>query len=900
MTNSGITAESIGAPAPVSASFRWEVPEKPPSILVSLDVIDRLERQVLEAFKAITSRGSEIGGLLLGRIVTGGKRTVFIEDYVPVDCEYSRGPLYLLADADKQRLEEAIANAKSSATLSLVGFFRSNTRKDIALDEDDLGLANDYFPDPNHVLLVVKPMSMRPSTAGFFIWEDGSIRGEESYAPFPFKRAELMKAFADAIVPAGGAKSAAGPSETPAPPVVMPIREERPAPQPISFKREEPAVAPPPAAPPRPSPVFYKREEAKPAAPPVTPPPPVRPEPVPPRPSLSSFGREEVKPAAPPVTPPPPMRPEPVPPRPSPLSFRREEAKPAAPPVAPPPPVRPEPVPPRPSPLSFRREESKPAAPPVAPPPPVRPEPPAPPRVAPVSFKREEPRPPAPPAAPPVEVKQERPPAPPLSFRREERPPAPPPPPVVKREQPVAPPKREEEPAVAPVTAKREEKPAIIPIPQKAAEPAKKEERQAVQPIVAKKEEPVVAKREERPAVQPVQPATQKREAPAAQPTPARKQEQPAAAAAPAVKVAMAPAPSIGSGSLFADAAPEPSGFGMKKILLIAAGVVALCVGGYFAFSNHPSSTPVAVSAPEVVSGLGLKVDKNGTSGGQLLLTWKRDSDFITTARSATLTIQDGDRKEPVSLDLAQLRFGSIAYTPDSNDVSFRLEVIGKTKTLSESMRYLTGRPSAAGPITASGAGSKAGPERPQQTNVPVTSANSTGVSVVDAPKQLPPTQVTAQPALPGTLASNLAPAPPPSIVPPSFGNGSSSTISQTYVIPSGKGDALPGEPKAPPVVHSAQPVRVSAGIQETKVLRRVAPVFPAAARAARLSGLVKLEAVIGKDGRVKTVSVKSGSPLLRQAATEAVQRWVYQPTVYNGQPIEVVTDIDVNFNFNR
>lgn len=446
---------------------------------------------------------------------------------------------------------------------------------------------------------------------------------------------------------------------------------------------------------------------------------------------------------------------------------------------------------------------------------------------------------------------------------------------------------------MAPVTAKREEKPAIVPIPPKAAEPAKKEERPAVQPIVAKKEEPVVAKREERPAVQPVQPATQKREAPAAQPTPARKQEQPAAAAAPAVKVEMAPAPSIGSGSLFADAAPEPSGFGMKKILLIAAGVVALCVGGYFAF-NHSSGTPVAAVAP-IDSGLGLKVDKNGTSGGQLLLTWKRDSDFIATARSATLTIQDGDRKEPVSLDLAQLRFGSIAYTPDSNDVSFRLEVIGKTKTLSESMRYLTGRPSAAVPMTGNAVAPRAaGPERPQQTNAPVTSASSQ-----TAPLELPPTQVTAQPAPPGSLAKRLAPAPPPSIEPPSLGGGGSSTFSQTSVIPSG-GDTLPGAPKAPPVAHSAAPVRVSAGVQETKVLRRVAPVFPAAARAARLSGLVKLEAVIGKDGRVKTVSVKSGSPLLRQAATEAVQHWVYQPTVYNGQPIEVVTDIDVNFNFNR
>lgn len=209
MTNSGITAEPIGAPAPVSASFRWEAPDKPPSILLSLDVIDRLERAVIDAFKAITSRGSEIGGLLLGRIVAGGKRTVFIEDYVPVDCGYSRGPLYLLAEDDKRRLEEAIANAKNSATLSVVGFFRSNTRRDVAMDEDDQSIASDYFADPNHVFLLVKPLSMKPSTAGFFIWEDGRIQGEASYSPFPFKRAELMKVFADSIVQAGSGKASA-------------------------------------------------------------------------------------------------------------------------------------------------------------------------------------------------------------------------------------------------------------------------------------------------------------------------------------------------------------------------------------------------------------------------------------------------------------------------------------------------------------------------------------------------------------------------------------------------------------------------------------------------------------------------------------------------------------------
>jgi hypothetical protein len=54
-----------------SAYYLWEFPEKPVSVRLSLDVVDRLEHDVLESFRAITSRGSEVGGLLLGRSEVG-------------------------------------------------------------------------------------------------------------------------------------------------------------------------------------------------------------------------------------------------------------------------------------------------------------------------------------------------------------------------------------------------------------------------------------------------------------------------------------------------------------------------------------------------------------------------------------------------------------------------------------------------------------------------------------------------------------------------------------------------------------------------------------------------------------------------------------------------------------
>ncbi|HWR52595.1 MAG TPA: hypothetical protein VN428_15905, partial [Bryobacteraceae bacterium] len=199
MTNATIPAESL--PAVRSALFRWEVPDRPCSVYLSLDVIDRMERETLEAFKAITRKGSEIGGVLLGRTATAGKRIITIEEYEAVECDYSRGPLYILADPDRKRIEQAITRLKGGGEgAGIVGFFRSNTRRDIALDDDDLAVMKDYFADPANLCMLVKPFAMKPSTAAFFFWEGGQIKGDECHLPFAFKRSELEKQFAHLII----------------------------------------------------------------------------------------------------------------------------------------------------------------------------------------------------------------------------------------------------------------------------------------------------------------------------------------------------------------------------------------------------------------------------------------------------------------------------------------------------------------------------------------------------------------------------------------------------------------------------------------------------------------------------------------------------------------------------
>jgi protein TonB len=84
--------------------------------------------------------------------------------------------------------------------------------------------------------------------------------------------------------------------------------------------------------------------------------------------------------------------------------------------------------------------------------------------------------------------------------------------------------------------------------------------------------------------------------------------------------------------------------------------------------------------------------------------------------------------------------------------------------------------------------------------------------------------------------------------------------------------------------------------VQEAKVIARPNPLYPPLARQARIQGKVTLHAIIDKDGRVSQLEVVSGHPLLVKAALDAVQNWRYQPTILNGEPVEVDTTIDVNF----
>jgi len=101
----------------------------------------------------------------------------------------------------------------------------------------------------------------------------------------------------------------------------------------------------------------------------------------------------------------------------------------------------------------------------------------------------------------------------------------------------------------------------------------------------------------------------------------------------------------------------------------------------------------------------------------------------------------------------------------------------------------------------------------------------------------------------------------------------------------------LPAPPPAEP-----RRIRVGGYVVAARLVTAVKPAYPAAARAAGIVGMVNLQGIVGVDGTLTGLRVLSGNSTLTEAAMEAVRQWRYQPTMLNGEPVEVITDITVEF----
>lgn len=180
----------------------------------------------------------------------------------------------------------------------------------------------------------------------------------------------------------------------------------------------------------------------------------------------------------------------------------------------------------------------------------------------------------------------------------------------------------------------------------------------------------------------------------------------------------------------------------------------------------------------------------------------------------------------------------------------------------------------------------------PPRSSVRAASATHSGTRTTN----VAPLLVLRAPAyIPRTIDLSVRdPEPGPPGIPgaiPGFGPGDPNGV------PYGFASVLPPPPLvARPTLPPPPRVKVSAGVSQGNLVHQVQPAYPPLAITARIQGSVVLAAVIARDGRIENLRVLSGPPMLVKAALDAVSQWRYRPYLLNSEPVEVETQITVNF----
>ncbi len=158
---------------------------------------------------------------------------------------------------------------------------------------------------------------------------------------------------------------------------------------------------------------------------------------------------------------------------------------------------------------------------------------------------------------------------------------------------------------------------------------------------------------------------------------------------------------------------------------------------------------------------------------------------------------------------------------------------------------------------------------------------NAAEVQPIEVKPEAPPSRLSEYPAAHSKLGAGTdAPAPEP---PP------------VSLAPSPNSEELTRLTSVPTLLPSAPP-RISEGVTEPALIRKIAPTYPMQARSERLSGKVVLSATIDADGSIRDVAVVSGSPILADSAAKAVRQWRYSPAMLNGTPVAIQKQITFLF----
>jgi protein TonB len=353
------------------------------------------------------------------------------------------------------------------------------------------------------------------------------------------------------------------------------------------------------------------------------------------------------------------------------------------------------------------------------------------------------------------------------------------------------------------------------------------------------------------------------------------------------------------------EAAPPMVAGGERKIsrlqltrLAIALAITLVGIFALLVLHRWLSGPKQAVPAQTAVSSLKLGVEPQGN--GLMDIRWNPKGASIAQAREARLVIMERDQQPRiVPLDPEQLKAGHWSYRSTTERVVLRMEVVDRSGTTTKESTLALLPEMAPAPPPPAPAEPAAGPRPPSQVPaVPNVKAKVDSSRIVGDPGEQ-----TERPIIRAFT--------PPRPSPSNATERGAILLDPPAAVPSGSGVApirLP-EPVSrisPPSVKQVlappaeAPIKVGGNLQAGKLLKKVTPIYPQMAAIAHVQGIVRLTALIRKDGTVQNLQLVSGPSLLGKAAMDAVKQWVYQPTVLNGEPVEVQTQIDVNFNLKQ
>jgi hypothetical protein len=187
------TAEPHSGAAERTDSFTWTFPGAPVRINIRFDLVSRLQTELNRPKRSDQDASNvEIGGVLLGH-VGRAPTTVEIHDCIRIPCEYQSDGLYALNVSELERLRQADSGPEKRAVhgLSVVGYFRTQSKDALRLRDAEIELVRKRFPDPSSVVLLIET-SREQNEAGFFFW-NRNIFTPFSFMDFPFDTAFLRR-----------------------------------------------------------------------------------------------------------------------------------------------------------------------------------------------------------------------------------------------------------------------------------------------------------------------------------------------------------------------------------------------------------------------------------------------------------------------------------------------------------------------------------------------------------------------------------------------------------------------------------------------------------------------------------------------------------------------------------